>query len=127
MKYGTPTFMNKFFNSSHTAFAFKDFNSYTAGHLVHESTMHKQYLRPAADVCSFGTTTSIVIHLKATSSLGNGVLGTLSITKLLAFNWHFSQDLENLSISRLILGHTKDKFILSPVCSSPRCPPNGSS
>ena len=40
----TPTSMNIFFNSSHTAFAVIDFNKYTAGHLVHESTMQKQYL-----------------------------------------------------------------------------------
>src|SRR6218665_3733495 len=44
-----------------------------------------------------------------------------------AFNWHFSQDLQNLSISRLILGQTKDNLIPSLVFSSPRCPPNGSS
>src|SRR6218665_1826963 len=117
---GTPTSMNKFFNSSHTAFAVKDFSRYTSGHLVHESTMHKQYL-------SIGPTTFIVIRLKATSSLGIGVVGTLSITKFLAFNWHFPQDLQNLSISRLILGHTKDNLILSLVFFSPRCPPNGSS
>src|SRR6218665_1652536 len=83
---GTPTSMNKFFNSSHTAFAVKDFSRYTAGHRVHESTMHKQYLWPAADVGSIGPTTSIVTRLKATSSPGIGVIGTLSITKLLAFN-----------------------------------------
>src|SRR6218665_2957237 len=121
---GIPTSMNKFFNSSHTAFAVKDFSRYTAGHLVHESTMHKQYLRPAAAVGSIGPTTSIVIRLNAISSLGIGVIGTLSITKLLAFNWHFSQDLQNVSTSRLILGQTKDNLILSLVFSSPRCPPN---
>src|SRR6218665_1199072 len=81
----------------------------------------------AADVGSIGPTTSIGIRLKAISSLGIGVMGTLSITKLLAFNWHFSQDLQNVSISRLILGQTKDNLILSLVFSSPRCPPNGSS
>src|SRR6218665_2119079 len=89
---GTPTSMSKFFNSPHTAFAVKDFSRYTAGHLVHASTMHKQYLCPAADVRSIGPTTSIVIRLKAVSSLGIGVIGTLSITKLLVFNWHFPQD-----------------------------------
>src|SRR6218665_1195146 len=80
MTEGTPTFMNNFFNSSHTAFAVKDFSRYTAGHLVHESTMHKQYkfLCPAADVGSIGPTTSIVICLKAVSSLGIEVIGTLS-------------------------------------------------
>src|SRR6218665_764769 len=119
--------MNKFFNSSHTAFAVKDFSRYTAGHLVHESTMHRQYLSPGADEGSIGPTTSIVIRLRAVPSLGIGVIGTLSITKLLAFNWHFLQDLQNLSISRLILGQTKDNLILSLVFSSPRCPPNGSS
>src|SRR6218665_2511420 len=124
---GTPTSMNKFFNSSHTAFAVKDLSRYTSGHLVHESTMHKQYLCSAADVGSIGPTTFIVIRLKAISSLGIGVIGTLSIIKLLAFNWHFSQDLQNLSISRLILGQTKDNLILSLVFSSPRCPLNGSS
>src|SRR6218665_1477136 len=127
MTEGTPTSMNNFFNSSHTAFAVKDFTRYTAGHLVHESTMRKQYLCPASDVGSIGPTTSIVIRFKATSSLGIGVIGTLSITKLLAFNWQFSQDLQNVSISRLILGQTKDNLILSLVFSSPRCPPNGSS
>src|SRR6218665_2854470 len=81
----------------------------------------------AADVGSIGPTTSFVIRLKAVSSLGIGVIGTLSITKLLAFNWHFSQDLQNLSISRFILGHTEDNLILSLVFSSPKCPPNGSS
>src|SRR6218665_3595543 len=89
--------------------------------------MHRQYLWPAADVGSIGPTTPIVIRLNAISSLGIGVIGTLSITKLLAFNWHISQDLQNLSISRLILGQTKDNLILSLVFSSPRCPPNGSS
>src|SRR6218665_3640 len=54
-----------------------------------------------------------------------GVIGTLSISKLLPFTWHLSQDLQNLSISRLILGQTKDNLILSPVFSSQRCPPNG--
>src|SRR6218665_118868 len=78
MTEGTPTSMNNFFNSSHTAFAVKDFSRYTAGHLVHESTMHKQYLRPAADVGSIGPTTSIVICLKAVSSLGIEVISTLS-------------------------------------------------
>src|SRR6218665_405614 len=66
--------------------------------------MHRQYLWPAADIGSIGPTTSIVILWKAVSSLGIGVIGTLSITKLLAFNWHFSQDLQNLSIFRLISG-----------------------
>src|SRR6218665_3210897 len=80
----------------------------------------------AADVGSIGPTTSIGIRLNAVSSLGIGVIGTLSITKLLAFNRHFSQDLQNLSISRLIFGHTKDNLILSLVFSSPRCPPIGS-
>src|SRR6218665_661691 len=87
--------------------------------------MHRQYLWPAANVGSIGPTSSIIIHLKAVSSLGIGVIGTLSITKLLAFNWHLSQDLQNLSISRLILGQTKENLILSLVFSSPRCPPNG--
>src|SRR6218665_1149929 len=123
---GTPTSMNNFFHS-HTAFAVKDFSRYTAGHLVHESTMPKQYLCPAADVGSIGPTTSIVIRLKTVSSLGIGFIVTLSITKLLAFNWHFSHDLQTLSISRLIFGHTKDNLILSLVFSSPICPPNGSS
>src|SRR6218665_3639178 len=123
---GTPTSMNKFFNSSHTAFAVKDFSRYTAGHLVHESTMPKQYLGPAADVGSIGPTTSIVIRLKAISSLGIGVIGTLSITKLLAFNWHFSQDLQKFVYLSSILGQTKDNLILSLVFSFPRCPPNGS-
>src|SRR6218665_159848 len=78
MTEGTPTSMNNFFNSSHTAFAVKDFSRYTAGHLVHESTMHKQYLCPAADVGSIGPTTSIVICLKAVSFLGIEVISTLS-------------------------------------------------
>src|SRR6218665_4147755 len=78
MTEGTPTSINNFFNSSHTAFTVKDFSRYTAGHLVHESTMHKQYLCPAADVGSIGPTTSIVICLKAVSSLGIEVIGTLS-------------------------------------------------
>src|SRR6218665_1383302 len=81
----------------------------------------------AADVGSIGPTTSFVIRLKAVSCLGIGVIGARSITKLLAFNWHFSQDLQNLSISRFILGHTKDNLILYLVFSSRRCPPNGSS
>src|SRR6218665_2016901 len=68
-----------------------------------------------------------LIIVFSVSFLEIGVTGTLSITKFLALNWHFSQDLQNLSISRLILGHTKDNLILSLVFSSPRCHPNGSS
>src|SRR5688572_7340740 len=86
MTEGTPTFMNNSIKASHTAFAVNDFNRNTVGHLVHESTIHRQYLCPAADTGSIGPMQSIVILLNAVSSLGIGVIGTLSITKLLAFN-----------------------------------------
>src|ERR1043165_8559325 len=86
MTEGTPTFINNSIKASHTAFAVNDFNKNTVGHLVQESTTHKQYLWPAADAGSIGPTQSIVILLNATSFLAIGVIGTLSITKLLAFS-----------------------------------------
>src|SRR6218665_494875 len=45
------------------------------------------------------------------SFLEIGVIGILSITRLLAFNWHLPQDLQKLSISCLVLGISSFRMV----------------